>query len=333
MLATVEKIQEINNHPNADKLELATCCNYQCIVPIGKYKVGNPVVFIHPDSTLPKDREWAQSFLPFCKSRVKAVRFRGEWSFGIVAGLIGEFKEFRNQFLCEGDDVAELLGVKKYEVKYPQHQKNKLNPRRPHLPYNLPKTDETRWQGIRDFRKLLGERVDITLKIDGQSFTAYYRDEDFGVTSRGTDYKLDVEDRNNFTCHLDRYPIQENLTKFCIDNKVNLAIRGESYGPGIQNFKHNPYSKKDYGLALFSVFNLDKLRYERRQHPYYLWKIVDQLGVPTVPIIEENVKLTMDLIHHYEEVEDIDGEKFEGVVINGNQFSFKVINFKYDEKK
>ena len=333
MLATIERIQEINNHPGADKLELATCCNYQCIVPINTYKVNDLAVFIHPDATLPKDREWSEPFLKFCKNRVKAVRFRGEWSFGIIVDNPNNIDEFMGRSYNEGDDVAELLGVEKYEVKYPQHQKNKLNPRRPHLPYNLPKTDEFRWQGVRDFHKLLGERVDITIKIDGQSWSSYFYDKDFGVTSRGTDYKLEVEDRNNFTRHLDRYPIQENLTKFCVDNKVNLAIRGESYGPGIQNFKHNPYAKKDYGLALFSVFNLDKLRYERRQHPYYLWKIADQLGVPTVPMIEENVKLTMDLINHYQEVEDIDGEKFEGVVVNGNQFSFKIINFKYDEKK
>lgn len=333
LLATIEKIQEIKPHKNADKLELAICCNYQCIVPIGKYTQNDNVVFIHPDSVLPAHREWAQPYLKYCKNRVKAVRFRDEWSFGIIAGLIDEFDELKKENNIVGDDVAEKLGVIKYEVQYPAHQKNKLNPRRPHLPYNLPKTDESRWQSVRDLKKLFGERVDVTLKIDGQSWTAYYKDGDFGVTSRSTDYKIDEDSRNNFTFHLDRYPIQENLTKFCVDNKVNLAIRGESYGPKIQGFKHNPHSKGDYGLALFSTFNLDQLGYEYRESPFYIHKLALQLRLPTVPIIEEDVILTPELIKKYEELNSLNGNLFEGVVLVGKNFSFKIINFEYDRKK
>lgn len=336
-LATIEQIQEIKKHPNADKLELAKCCNYQCVVPIGKYKEGDLVVFVHPDAVLP-DKEWAEPFKKFCKNRVKAVRFRGEWSFGIIAGFIDEFDELKSKnytlpFIL-GEDVAAELGVVKYEVQYPQHQKNKLNPRRPHLPYSLPKTDEVRWQGVKDLDKLYGKIVDVTLKIDGQSITFYYKDGDFGVTSRGTDYKLDIEDRNNFTRHLDRYShLQENLTKYCVDNKINLAIRGESYGPKIQAFKHNPHSKLDYGLALFSCFNLDELKYEYRNSPLYIHKLALQLRLPTVPLIEEGVELTPELIKKYAEMDSLNGKMFEGVVIVGDSFSFKVINLKYDEKK
>ena len=339
-LATIERIQEVFPHPNADKVELAKCCNYQCVVPISKYKKGDDIVFIHPDATLPKELEWSQPFLKFCKNRVKAVRFRGMWSFGIIAGFPEEFEELNASGLqqelkgwFEGQDIAGLLYVEKYEVKYPAHQQNKLNPRRPHLPHSLPKTDEERYQSIDYLDKILGETVDVTLKIDGQSWTAYYKDGDFGVTSRGTDYKLDIDERNNFTRHLDKYPIEENLTKYCIDNKVNIAIRGESYGTSVQNFKHNPHSKLTPGLALFSCFNLDELRYERRESPLYIFKLAPQLRLPTVPIIEEGVVLTKELIEKYENLDKINGNNFEGVVINGRNFSFKVINFKYDEKK
>jgi hypothetical protein len=59
-------------------------------------------------------------------------------------------------------------------------------------------------------------------------------------------------------------------------------------------------------------------------------KIVE---VPTVPVLERTV-LTRELINKYDhELETIDGKPFEGVVVKGKDFSFKIINKHYDAKK
>ncbi len=81
-LASIELISEINCHPNADKLELAKVLGYTCIVEKGKYKMGDAVVLIQPDTVLPNE-PWAEMFKKR-GSRVKALRLRNIWSFGTL---------------------------------------------------------------------------------------------------------------------------------------------------------------------------------------------------------------------------------------------------------
>jgi RNA ligase (TIGR02306 family) len=84
-LASIELISEINCHPNADKLDLAKVLGYTCIVEKGKYKMGDAVVLIQPDTVLPNE-PWAEMFKKR-GNRVKAIRLRGHFSFGIVMPL------------------------------------------------------------------------------------------------------------------------------------------------------------------------------------------------------------------------------------------------------
>lgn len=67
-----------------------------------------------------------------------------------------------------GYDVTELLGVTKYEPALPANLQAKGG-----LPFNIPRTDEERWQNLRNLESLFGTPVDVTLKIDGQSGTYY----------------------------------------------------------------------------------------------------------------------------------------------------------------
>ena len=124
------------------------------------------------------------------------------------------------------------------------------------------------------------------------------------------------------------------MTAFCQKHKVNLCLRGEMFGSGIQGLENNPHSKKPLGFALFSVLNLDTLKYELKDSPFYFTKVAAELGLEAVKIIEENVALTPELINKYDElINKIDGNSFEGVVIKGKSFSFKVINKHYDSLK
>lgn len=325
-LASIEQIKLVEKHPNADSLDLVQVLNYKCIVKLGQYKVGDIVVFIQPDTVLP-DAPWA-AFYKSKSNRVKAIRLRNVWSMGIVESLLTVGLE--NEQFEVGQEISDRIGVIKYEAPVPQDLSAKGG-----LPYGIPKTDEERWQNID--RLPYGKLVDITLKVDGQSETIYCKqlpDEtwDTGICGRSFAYKTDAI--NKYTENARKHNLIEKLKAFCIKENVSLCIRGEQYGTGIQAFAKNPHSKKELGFAMFSVYIIDEHRYARLGDKYYFANVAEELNIPTVEILEKNVILTPELIKKYdEELTTINDNPFEGVVVNGDDFSFKIINKTYDSNK
>ena len=316
-IASIEKLISVEPHPNADRLDLVKVLGYQCVTERGLHKAGDLVIYIQPDSVLPEDAEWAESYRKYSPTRIKAVKLRGEWSEGIIVKF-GQVDDFFPQIglLEEGYDVSFNLGITHYEPPLPQDLSAKGL-----LPFGIPKTDEERWENITG-RLPIGEIVDVTLKVDGQSWTAYYdlESDTFGICGRTLEFKPDAS--NKYTAHIERYDIKNRLIAFCKDKGVSLAIRGESYGPGIQSFDKNPHAKKESGLAIFSVFLLKERRYARKGDPFYFPLVAAALNLPTVEILEADVVLTQDLINKYsKELKKINGVPFEGVVINHGAYS------------
>jgi hypothetical protein len=223
------------------------------------------------------------------------------------------------------------------------------------LPFGIPKTDEERWENMEDVLPY-GEVVDVTLKLDGQSWSAYYKvdTDEFGVLGRTMEYKLDCT--NNYTAQIERYGIEEKLKEYCKKHNVSLCIRGESYGGGIQRGEHNPHSSKPAGLALFGVYLIDERRYARKGDRFYFPNVAGEMEIPHVPIVEPDVFLTPELVQKYSSgISKIDGSPFEGVVVNHASYSrktlienegfrgevekeysagsFKIINKHYDARK
>lgn len=326
--ATIEQILEIKPHPNADKLEIATILGYTCVVQKGMYEAGDVVVYIRSDSVLP-DMEWATPYKAYAPKRVRIIKLRGEWSEGIVMPMSVYRNAYNADEYCEvGLVVSGQLGITHYEPKAPQALNAKGI-----LPYEIPKTDEERWENFAD-KLPYGEPVDVTLKIDGQSATYFYKlgDELVGIASRGLELK--PEYNNNYTAIFNNYNIGQTLKEFCIANNVSLAIRGEIYGNGVQGYKHNPHSKLPLDFALFSVWLIDERRYARLGDPFYFVTLAHHLGLPTVPIFEVNEPLSRELVDKYSiGIDNIEGRPFEGVVINHANGSFKVINKHYDSQK
>jgi len=254
-----------------------------------------------------------------------------------------------------GTDISDLLGITKYVS--PDEGSNNYNSQNnsQSLPYNIPKTDEPRFETINleklyrtsstETISLPGETVDVSLKIDGQSMTVYYNVETdvFGICSRRLQIDMcskDPSDRR-FIEHIKRYDLENKLRAFCKENKVSLALRGESYGPGIQSFKLNPHCKMPPGFALFSVFvfggSLEDGThgYQHKGSKFYFRDVGRILGIPCVPILEENVFLSKELVEKYSigMSKLPDGNFYEGAVIKGSSFSFKIINKHYDSQK
>ena len=319
-LASIELIKNIEKHPNADLLDIASVLGYKAIVKKDSYKPGDKIVFIQPDTVLP-DKPWA-AFYKAKSNRTKAIKLRKIWSEGIiesldVTGLSAD--------LLEGTEVSEQLGITHYEPPLPQDLNAKGN-----LPHGLFKTDEERFNNLDKIP--YGEVVDVTQKIDGSSETIFYKDGSEGICTRSLELK--PECINKYTTAAKTYLLQEKLRGYCIANNVNLALRGELYGNNIQSFKHNPHASKPLGFALYSVLDLNTFQYTNKASPHYFVTLAEFLQIETVPILEKDVVLTPELIQKYSEgIDKINGQPFEGVVIKGKGFSFKVINKSYDSNK
>lgn len=178
-----------------------------------------------------------------------------------------------------------------------------------------------------------GEKVDIDLKIDGQSATYGYKvDEDrFFITGRR--FEIDHESENRYSVHVEK--VKEKIINYCKKHNVSLAFRGESYGNGIQSHKLNPHSSKPHSLAIFSVWNIDERKYENKDSKHYYENACKEIGLDTVDMLEKDVILTEELIKKYSvDLKKLpNGNYFEGVVVKYTNGSFKIINKYYDSNK
>lgn len=337
-LASIEIIKEITNHPNGDNLEIAKILNYNIIVRKNLFSVGEKVILFGPDAVFPSDAEWAKQYSKI--NRVKPIKIRGEWSFGIVEKLNTVFgNSIPNSELFEvGKDISHLIGVTKYETPIKNHGDLKAIG---NLPHGLYKTDEENFHSLENLP--IGELCDVTLKIDGSSFTAFVKvDENGSVLDKGVcsrNLNLDLNSDNIYTRVERKYNILEKLTKYCSENKVSLAIRGEIYGKGIQEKDINSFSKLPLSIAFFSVYDLDNHRYFSKGENLYFVNLCKELNLPYVPIIENNVVFSMELLNKYHKIlNHYEGKPFEGVVINfslPNPYkirSFKILNNYYNSK-
>jgi len=102
------KIDDIQSHPDADKLELAIVGGWQVIVGIGEYQPGDIAVHIPPDVVIPvelSDRWGVTKYLS--KQRVRAVRLRGEMSYGFLVANEDDSPL--------GVDLKDRFGITKWE--------------------------------------------------------------------------------------------------------------------------------------------------------------------------------------------------------------------------
>ena len=57
LIVEVCEIIDVEEHPNADRLEIATVKGWKTIVPINSYNIGDKVVYFPIDSLLPLEIE------------------------------------------------------------------------------------------------------------------------------------------------------------------------------------------------------------------------------------------------------------------------------------
>lgn len=198
------------------------------------------------------------------------------------------------------------------------------------------KTDEERVQNmpwvLSDKRPWI-----VTEKIDGTSTTFTMKRKkfnrfDFYVCSRNVCFdkpdKKCFYETNVYTEMAEKYDVENKLRYFMQKYDVvgTVTIQGETYGSGVQK---RDYGLKDHDFAAFN-FIVDDWRLPSDIGK----KRAEELGIPWVPILDENFILpdTVDeLLEYATDKSQIDGGMREGVVIRDKEGvqSFKAVSNEY----
>lgn len=331
-LATIRVIKELRPHTNADKLELAIVDGWQCVVIKGDFTEGQAIVYFEIDSWIPTE---LAPFLSKGKEpreyegakgeRLRTIRLRGEVSQGLVLGL----NILPSSIYFEGDDVTEILNVKKWERPLAANMRGQA---RGNFPNFIQKTDQERIQNrLRTLEKRDDdEQWEVTLKLDGSSTTFYCYNGETGVCSRNLELKTDESNAGNI--------FVQKYHELGIDEKLkalgrNIAIQGELWGAGING---NWEGITTIEFNVFDVFDCDTYKYLTADERY---AIIEQLDLKHTPIIGLGTLEAFDLgslrIEDFLKFADrpsVINTVAEGVVfksLKDPNFTFKVINNKF----
>ena len=336
-LASIQQISEIKPIPDADAIELAQILGWQCVVKKGEFKPGDCCVYFEVDSFLPiEDRYEFLRKNCFRKNellgegfRIKTITLRGEISQGLVLPL-EKFSNLAN--LKAGDDVTDLLGVRKWELP---EQAMSDGTAVGEKPYGIPTTDETRIQSAPELLpEFEGKPYYISTKMDGTSCTVYVKDGIVGVCGRNYEYKDDGK------CSMWKWVHDRNLVDKLKGFGQNIAVQGEFCGAGIQK---NRLKLQKPELYVFTVLKLGDDNKTARVGLDEMREICARLELTTVPIEEEGENFSYSLPELLERAKGrySSGMDKEGIVIRpitpgrlGYQaLSFKVINNDFLKKE
>ena len=169
-MVTICKIDEILEHPNADRLEIARVKGWQVVCQKDIYKKGDLVIYFEIDSVLPEEIERIifpeGSKITLSKSRVKTVKIRQMYSQGLICS-VDLFKDKITKKIKEGLDISDDIGVKKYEEPISKSSRMYVQPIK--KKYENPNFHKVRKpQNIKNFKDLfIGKEVSVTEKIHG----------------------------------------------------------------------------------------------------------------------------------------------------------------------
>ena len=348
---------------NPEENDYTNECGFNIVSQKGLYQIGDKAVYIQPDYCVP-DTELFSSFIApngdpkksklGRNNRIKAIKFnftKEDSCDGIYSnGILLPFEEvFRSEVVHYNSliNLAEFLGITKYEE--PERFGNGIV--KGNLPGFLYKTDEENAANIKSYiNRLLGDKEELvyTLKIDGSSFTQYFRRSEgelvTGICSRVLE-KKDVDDPNND----DRWVRLSHSTglydrgmEYCKENNRQLAFRGEMYGLEVtkgSGNKLNPHSSMRPSIKIFGIDDLDTGGAVRLlpEEVVSICKDTEIDYLVPLPISASNydelISKANEIFENYKQTENW---VIEGIVVrtkNNNKLSCKILNMEYDAKK
>ena len=271
-LASIQRVKRIDPIEGRDKIVLATVLGWHVIVRKDEIKEGDLVVYIETDSILPDSEAFKD--IPEKKRRIRMMKMAGVYSQGICFPL-SILPEWNYE---EGDDVTELLGIKKYEPDerngkgaWYHHQNGPAMPKKWWARFRIarwfwkkfiykpdyadfpkgivPKTDECRVQLMQDILDRYKEReFTWTEKIDGSSITVWLDET----------HKLHVCSRNREILTHDDFMFQTAEEQLGRKIERGYVYQGEIVGPRIQQ---NKYGLEKLHIYIYNVWNTTLHRY------------------------------------------------------------------------
>lgn len=333
-LASIQYIHHITPIKDADRIECVHVLGWQCVANKGQFRVGDQCVYMEVDSFLPickqfeflRGNSYRNSELLGEGFRLKTLAFRGQISQGLVQPLSilpqGKYEI--------GDDVTEVLGIKKWEIEERVTSSGTVIG---DFPNEIPKTDELRVQSypvlIDEFKEV--PEYYISTKMDGTSVTMYWREGRFGVCGRNYEYADD--ERCAMWNYAHEHKIEEKLKA---NNVPDVAIQGEFCGAGIQKNRLKLAKPEWY------VFTIIDLKTKRRYSLDAMQGLCAKLELNMVPVEEIGNDFTyssVDSLLERARGKYVSGENKEGIVIRPTQsvysatiegpLSMKVLNNEY----
>lgn len=349
-LSSVQRIVAIFPHENAEKLEIAQIKNWKAVVGKGQFKVGELCMFFEPDAVLPVDeryeflrkscyvkKDWVEGF------RIKTSTLRGVFSQGLCVPLNSYVQEFTGSKFDKGQDPSEFFvenvcmddftRVVKWDPPVPATLTGDIKGA---FPQFIPKTDEERIQNLPDVFNDMQRQYEVTVKLDGASFTVYHKDGEVGVCQRNWEQKIDTSNPTTMVKLCQDHGLFDALKKI----GRNIALQGELMGPGIQKNRENLHYPSYF---VYKIWDIDAQAYMNpRDRLDFLSTTLKDEGVDLkhVPCLYYSTSLeelgiqNLDQLWEFAEGPSLNAATREGLVFKAidENFSWKIIckSFKED---
>ncbi len=347
-LASVQKVIQLRPIDGADKIEVAVVLGWECIVLKSEnYKVGDLVCYIEIDSQVPIKPEF--EFLRDRKFRIRTIKLRKQ----ISQGLIIPLSILPKGKYSEGQDVTEIIGVKKYDpqaeqerqlldeskknpihkffMRYDWYRKLSSNSNKSKFPSFIRKTDEDRIQLFPYLPETQKDTVfTVTEKLDGQSGTYFLKRNkkrwfwqsgfEFGVCSRNL--QLQNPDNSSYWTIAKQCFIKDSL-EILIGGEDYVVLQGEIIGNGIQ--------KNKYKIEGYEFFAFNLIYPSHQLESVEAKEILSYQGIKFVPILDTNFKLFPTIAENVDYAKgksQFNTTLREGIVIRNKEknLSYKIIN-------
>lgn len=338
-LASIQRVYAVEPIEGADRIEMAKVLGWQCVVNKGSFAPMDLGVYFEIDSFLPirpefeflRGTSYRSSDLMGEGFKLRSMKFRGQISQGLLLPL-STFQEIPSNVQV-GQDVSELLGVRKWEIEERATTGGNVIGG---LPYDVPHTDETRVQAEPELiQAFAGLEYYISTKMDGSSHSICVDEDGFHVTGHNYEYKDD--DSSAFYRLVNERKYKAALERFAkISGDQTVTVQGEFCAPGIQQNRLRLSRPEWYVFTIRE--NGKRVGLERMK------EICRACGFNMVPIEEVGTDLpskypTVEALLERADGEYPNGGKKEGIVVRttepvyseiiGGPLSMKVVSNKY----
>lgn len=342
----------IEEHPNADALELAVVGDYRSIVRKGQFKTGDLGVYIPEAAIVP---DWLIAELGLegrlagkQKNRVKAVKLRGILSQGLVYPVLEESDAYRLNGEADaykevyvGEDVTEFLGITKYEPVIPTCMNGEVwNAFGLTLKYDI--------ENFKKYPTVLKEGEDLvtfTEKLHGTwACFGYHPDSDIpivtskGLSDRGVAFKFNEANANNLYVtafqrltyrDVNESPLFKDQVGTTILDRVARVLKGanllqdpvpfyvlgEIFGQGVQDLTYGT-NEKTFRVFDIYVGQPGQGKYLNANDVSAACALVD--GVEYVPVLYSGVFTKAVMDQYTDGMETVSGTEAcirEGIVV------------------